>query len=189
MLNSILERDAALFRFLNGHAVSPLWDGVMIFVSGIWPWLIGALCGLGILVWKRRWTWWRPGLIMLTSIGLSDAISAFILKPYFERMRPCRMIEDANVLMGCAGLYGFPSNHAANAAATAVSLILIGGCRPWTMTILGLALAVAYSRIYVGAHYPLDVSAGFLLGTLVAVLVHHLNKQWIKLRQEKTFSS
>jgi undecaprenyl-diphosphatase len=48
-------------------------------------------------------------------------------------------------------------------------------CAPWT---LGLAAAIAYSRVAVGVHFPLDVIAGSALGCLAGWLVHRRGLQW-----------
>jgi undecaprenyl-diphosphatase len=56
----------------------------------------------------------------------------------------------------------FPSGHAANNMAVATVLLLFFPRRGWLY--LPVALLIAYSRIYTGSHWPLDVVAGMLLG-------------------------
>jgi membrane-associated phospholipid phosphatase len=83
--------------------------------------------------------------------------------------RPCRLVPDAAPpIVPCPepGDWSFPSNHATVAGAVAVAVL-------WSSLRLGLlllpvAVAAAASRVVVGAHFPHDVLAGFLLGAVVA---------------------
>ncbi len=76
-------------------------------------------------------------------------------------------MENVRLLVGRKSGYGFPSNHAANMAALAFSLGMFFPRRlPW---LAGAAALVAYSRVYVGVHYPLDVASGFMLGIIIGV--------------------
>jgi len=106
---------------------------------------------------------------MALAIGLSDAFCYRVIKPAVQRARP----ESAGVCVilrtGSHGGYGFPSNHAANAFAGATALgMAVPGLR-WLA--LAVAALIAYSRVYVGVHFPADVVAGALLGILFGVVV------------------
>jgi undecaprenyl-diphosphatase len=83
-------------------------------------------------------------------------------------------------VLPCGGQYGFASSHAANAFALATGLwLLLGQQYRWLGWLFLWAIAVAYSRIYVGAHYPLDVLAGAGIGVLMAWLSAGLNQRFI----------
>jgi undecaprenyl-diphosphatase len=102
------------------------------------------------------------------AIALSD-VSAMALKAVIDRPRPPLRYAEPKTLVSLPHDGSFPSGHAATsfAAATMLSFAF-----PRLAPLLYvLAAAVAFSRVYVGVHYPLDVIAGAILGVLVAVVV------------------
>ncbi|SMB99166.1 phosphoesterase PA-phosphatase related [Hymenobacter roseosalivarius DSM 11622] len=148
-------------------------DAWMIFFTDRFVWFpayfVIALA-LGYL-YKRRARLLLP--LLGLSVLLSDAISSRVFKPYFARLRPCHdpnLSETLNLVHGCGGQFGFISSHAANAFSLAVFLILVLPPRFWLVKILLIvwAVTVSYTRMYLGVHYPSDVLAGTLLGSLAA---------------------
>ena len=108
-------------------------------------------------------------LLLLIAVGLSDFVSASILKPYFERLRPSHSeIEGLILLVNKGGKYGFVSSHAANIfAASTILSFFYNNKKKLCLTI---ALLVSFSRIYVGVHFPGDVIFGGTLGYLIAII-------------------
>ncbi|MFJ8826305.1 phosphatase PAP2 family protein [Streptomyces sp. NPDC102467] len=98
-----------------------------------------------------------------------------LLKSGIDEERPCRAVSGALAsLVDCPayGDWSFPSNHATIAAAAAVGLALA-----WPkvgLLTVPMAILMAFSRVFVGVHYPHDVAVGLLLGTLVTFLVVRL---------------
>jgi undecaprenyl-diphosphatase len=88
------------------------------------------------------------------------------VKAGVERPRPTRTIPQADPLIGAGG-WSFPSGHAATAFAGAVSLSYLW--RRGAPLFLLLAAAIAFSRVYLGVHYPGDVLAGAALGSVVGL--------------------
>jgi len=86
------------------------------------------------------------------------------------------------VLVGkCGGKHGFVSSHAANSFALFFSIFKIFGKKHfWTYFLLGWAIIVSYSRIYLGVHFPMDVFLGGLIGILVSTLIFEINKSITK---------
>ncbi|PWR10878.1 hypothetical protein DKT68_07560, partial [Micromonospora acroterricola] len=93
------------------------------------------------------------------------------LKTVVDEDRPCRAMARAIIAGTCPppGDWSFPSNHATLAGALAVTTLLLS--RRLGLVALPLAALAAFSRVFVGVHYPHDVAAGVLLGALVAALV------------------
>jgi undecaprenyl-diphosphatase len=106
--------------------------------------------------------------IVVACVWASD-LAASLLKVIVDRPRPFDRIPEADPLLG--GIVGnsFPSGHAATSAAGALALSLIAPrAAPYFALLAG---GIAFSRVYVGVHYPLDVIAGALLGFAMAGVV------------------
>ncbi|WP_205500768.1 phosphatase PAP2 family protein [Rufibacter psychrotolerans] len=172
-MDELIALDQSLFLELNSHR-SPFWDAVMVFISNKYVWFpfYAILAGLFLYFYKRR------GLLMVlclgASVGLADFISSGIFKPFFARLRPCHdlALGAVNAVDGCGGRYGFVSSHAANAFAVAIFVILLlpKNQRVFKFLLLVWATAISYSRIYLGVHYPADITFGALVGTGAAWL-------------------
>ncbi len=106
-----------------------------------------------------------PVLLTAGSVWTADLL-ALAIKAGVERERPSLGIPQADPLIRAGG-WSFPSGHAATAFAGAVSLAYLWR-RGWPLFFL-LAAAIAFSRVYVGVHYPGDVLAGAALGTAVGL--------------------
>jgi undecaprenyl-diphosphatase len=98
----------------------------------------------------------------------SADLLAVLLKRIVDRDRPYVVLPEAEPLLRWDASASFPSGHAATSAAGAVILAYLIGARAWSLAIL--AAAVAFSRVYIGVHYPLDVLVGAALGVAVALV-------------------
>ncbi len=120
---------------------------------------------------------WIAVLLLVMTAGTSDLVSSRIIKPAVARLRPCQnpeIREDIIVRIPCGPGRSFPSSHAANHFAVAVFLIGLfrsGKGRFFAPLLLFWAGSIAFGQVYVGVHYPLDVLAGALLGTLIGSLM------------------
>lgn len=199
MLEGLIQADRSLFSLLNGAHV-PWLDPVMVFFSKTWVWLplyVGIAVGL---FWTSRGGTQRAsrvffglsGLVaLLLCFAICDRLGAFG-KDFFERLRPCwdpELSADIHLLEKKGSRYGFPSNHAANAFGLAVLSAAIFRRRLYTVLILLWAAVVAYSRIYVGKHFPLDVCCGALLGIVVALAMAWVLRRWCSSARYKKWLS
>ena len=104
-------------------------------------------------------------LLTAASVWTADVL-VLAVKAGVERPRPATTIPQADPLMGAGG-WSFPSGHAATAFAGAVALSYLW--RRGAPLFFLLAAAIAFSRVYVGVHFPGDVLAGAALGAVVGL--------------------
>lgn len=167
--------DVGLFHFINRGTANPLFDGIMPFVTrGDVVQGVLLLAGGAVLVFayrsrdpQRVRRAWRAVLLAVAAVVICELLTGHVIRPWIARPRPPRALgpEEVRLLVGLGGSYSFPSAHAHNTAAVAV--VLAGYDRRLTWPAVGYAALVAYSRVYVGVHFPLDVLAGSLLGGVV----------------------
>lgn len=132
--------------------------------------------GLALFAVLMLVAWWRarPGASPQTAMALAAplvVVAAFtadtVIKSLVREQRPCRTLHTVT-LESCPALgdWSFPSNHAAIAAAAAVAIWLTH--RRLGAIAIPAALLMAFSRVWVGAHYPHDVILGLIVGAAVA---------------------
>jgi undecaprenyl-diphosphatase len=179
--------DRSLFIFLNGIH-HPFFDFIMFWASDRFIW-IPFYAFLIFLIIKKFGIQSVP---ILFAVGLvviiSDQVTSGIMKPLFERFRPCHnpeLAEYVHLVGRCGGRYGFASSHAANTFGAAMFLwFVFNGTSSFAWVLFVWAGIVSYSRIYLGVHYPGDIFAGSLIGILAAMMVYYLlllyMKKWHK---------
>ena len=168
----LLELDRAFVEAASAFE-HPWLTAVFVVLSAWWvkgPLLVGM--GLCSDLWRRRLP--LAFLAAATATGAASLV-VHLLKQAFDRERPSVADPELGSLVAIPGNPSFPSGHSttAFAAATAVA-ILSPRLRPLA---LGLAAAVALSRVYLRVHFPLDVLAGAVLGAAVGALF-----AWLALR-------
>jgi undecaprenyl-diphosphatase len=178
-LESIKALDEGLFRLLNVEFIHPLLDIFMPWVTE--PknfYLFFVVTSLGLIIWggsKGR----KALVLVLIAILISDQ-STMLLKEQLQRIRPCNAVDNARLLIGCTQSFSLPSAHAANIFSAAA--ILSFTYKKTVPFFLLIAFLVAYSRIYVGVHYPLDVLAGSFLGLISAAVILLIEKEMHRIK-------
>jgi undecaprenyl-diphosphatase len=172
-LETLNQLDTELFLWLNGHYVSWL-DPLMVGATQRNTWIPFYILLIAWLVRVYRKDAIGLILALVAAVALSDQTASALLKPLTLRLRPCHELALQPLIhpvLECGGRYGFASSHAANSFALAMGLWLLVGKRfPVVKWVFLWAFLVSYSRIYVGAHYPLDILAGAGVGVLMAAL-------------------
>ncbi|MCT4582614.1 MAG: phosphatase PAP2 family protein [Flavobacteriales bacterium] len=187
MIEYLENIDQKLLLFINGWH-SPFWDQIMWWVSDA---KFGIPFYLFFLVIAVRFYGWKTGVLMIVmggvAVGLADLSAKYLFKEVFQRYRPSHHLELSKSLHFVnnykGGLYGFVSSHSANMFAIATTLGLFYKAKNkviiyWLLAWAGL---IAYSRMYLGVHYPSDVFVGGILGGLIGWGVYFVsNKSLLK---------
>jgi undecaprenyl-diphosphatase len=188
-MDEFIAKDQKLLLFLNGlgnKSFDPFW----MLMSNKFVWIPLYIIFLYLLYKNYKL---RNFVFILIFIGIGIAISdqlANIFKNDVLRLRPCHtpLLEAKMRLVTCGGQYGFYSSHASNMffIATFLSSLLGKKYKYFTVLIFLWAVIIAYSRIYLGVHFPFDVAYGALIGFLLGGLFSVLAKK--SLRTEKVKS-
>jgi membrane-associated phospholipid phosphatase len=185
--NWLQELDESLFIGIH-HFGNVSWlDPVMLLLRNALTWVPLYIFVLYFVI-RHRTNKAVPFLIgTLICFAIADYGSASILKPLFQRERPCHNDElmlYMHNLIGCGGRYGFPSSHASNHFALAAFWFFVirymGIRRFYWNWVWVWALLICYAQVYVGKHYPLDILAGGVFGILTGFLVSRLFIWWDK---------
>jgi len=179
ILEMVEKLDRDLFVFINHEPGSSFLDSTMLLLRNPLTWIpLYIFMALWSIVKLKKITWIFIFCTLIT-IALTDSITAFILKPFFERLRPCyepRLDGIVRILDGCGGKFSFPSNHAVNHFGLATfwcCVIRKMTGRNWYWLWVW-ALLVCFAQVYIGKHYPGDILGGAIFGGFVAACTYQL---------------
>jgi undecaprenyl-diphosphatase len=184
MIEQLLENDTELFVFLNNLG-STTWDGLWLVITDKLT-FVPLYAILLFLLYKKFGL--KSLLVFVVVVTLmitfTDQITN-VFKRGFERPRPCGeadLIDRIRFIAVRCGKYGFFSGHSSNSMAAAVFAGLM--LKPYYKNLIFILLfwsaVVAYSRIYVGVHYPLDIVCGLAFGAISGFLFYKLAKYLLK---------
>ena len=167
MLDTLLKLDGDILLWIQDNLRAGWLDPIMKFITylanGGALWI--GICVLLLILKKTRTT----GIVCSCSLAVTFLINNIILKNIIARTRPYEVVEGLNRIIGAQSDYSFPSGHSGASFAVAV-VMFIEMPKKYGVPALIVATLVALSGLYVGVHYPLDVIAGVLAGTVYAVI-------------------
>lgn len=171
--------DRELFVFLNSKNV-PWLDGIMIFLSSHTTWAIVCLVVVIIMLFRDRINGKQASLSLIVGVAgtllLNNIVKFIIMRP-----RPGHedLLKDfINQLEEVGRSYSFFSAHSSSSFCLATFSTLYFRNKIYGIVLFAWAMAVAYSRIYVGKHYPLDILVGTLFGILMGAITYwYYNKK------------
>lgn len=186
MLEKILAIDKEWLIYLNNLG-SETYDGFWLLITKQINW-VPLFILLGYLIFKKLGT--KNALyvllFMVLLLTVTDQVTN-LFKNGFQRLRPCNDPEVHSFirLVQIRNSYSFFSGHAANSMAAATFLFLILRRHVKYLGFLFLwPLIFAYSRIYLGLHYPIDIICGYLFGAILGFIMFKL----YQIVQKKTVS-
>ncbi|MFN2539099.1 MAG: phosphatase PAP2 family protein [Mycobacteriales bacterium] len=166
--------DTGDFRFVNDFARHTSWlHGPMVAYANDGVLLFGLLLVTGYLLARRAGSLLGVARALLVGAGvlLAVAVNQPIVHAVNEP-RPYTRLPHALLLVHRSLDASFPSDHATMAGAAAAGLLWAHRRLGWAA--VAAAALMAFSRVYVGAHYPIDVLAGLAVGAAVAALTQQL---------------
>lgn len=174
-LGNLAQLDTTFFLFLNTVFSTTLLNYFFVAITDAHFWIIPGLFAASLFVIKGRQHAVTIVCLALITVAISDPVSSQIVKPIFERHRPCHPdnpVQGAHLLLGFKSSGSFPSSHATNMFAQAMLLTLFYRAK-WPI-FFGFASLIGFSRIYVGVHYPGDVLGGVVLGVTIGFMVYFI---------------
>lgn len=176
MLDSIIQKDKELLIFLNNLG-SEQWDSFWLVITNQFYWAPLFLFIFYLMI--KTFGWKQGGFIILSLIVLVAFSDQFVnlIKDSVQRLRPNNDPEIQHLLRHLKNpqSFSFVSGHATTSTFFAVYVIfLLKNKYRNTFFILLFPMLFAYSRLYLGVHFPLDIIVGILIGVLLAFLYHKL---------------
>lgn len=182
MLEKIIDLDKSLFVFLNNLGSEP-FDGIWLLITKQFNWIPFFLL-LAYILYKKV----TPKQFLITLVFIALMITfcdqaTNLVKNSVERLRPCNDLEikDQIRIVKESLTFSYFSGHAANSTAAMMFMFLIlRRFYKYTYLLFLYPLIFAYSRIYLGLHFPLDILSGFVFGSLVGILFYNLYVKFLQ---------
>jgi undecaprenyl-diphosphatase len=168
--------DLKLFYLINRDSANVIFDVIMPAITArgyllVLPYVFYVLYKGCLFSSKKSRPYLTSAiwivLIAICAIPLAEWVG-HLVKNYVARVRPCHVLDGVRLLVSCPHSLSMPSGHAVSSFAVSLPLFYLTRSfisLPWRLYPLFLAVAIAFSRVYVGVHYPSDVIVGAVLGS------------------------
>ena len=150
-------------EYLRSDFMTPIWKFITALGNAGWFWILLTII---LLIPKKTR---RIGVASAIALFIGSLITNVALKNIVARTRPYEVVEGLNLLVGKAHDFSFPSGHSCASFASAFAIYKTAP-KKYGIAALILASLIAFSRLYVGIHYPTDVIAGIIIGIVSAVI-------------------
>lgn len=180
---TLQQLDMSILLWIQEHlriaTLTPFWKVITFLGNGGWFWLVAAAA---LLVPKKTR---RVGITALLSVAIGFLITNVLLKNIVARPRPFDAYTEIIPLITRPTDFSFPSGH--TCASFACALVLFRMLpKKYGVPAVILAGMVAFSRLYLGVHYPGDVLGGFLVAAFASTLAYHLMQAYQKKAKEQS---
>ncbi len=178
LISWILYQNTLLFYFINNGLNNPFFDFLMPAITNFGSFIaMGIICILMYIFGGENTR--KVALIGLAALLLAN-VAVYLLKSIVAEPRPFLVLPNVIQLASESENYGFPSGHTASSFAVMMviglkyRLNIKGKTYRLKYPLLAFASLIAFSRVYIGVHYPLDVVFGAIVGILSAVFMIYI---------------
>lgn len=181
MLEKIIQLDKELLIFLNGLG-SPAFDGLWLVITKQLNWAPVFLLIFYFLQKKLGWKNFGYYILFTALLILVCDQTCNLFKHGFERLRPCNDEEMKTLIrvVKTSPSFSFFSGHAANSLATTLfGFMILKKYYKHAYLVFLFPLIFAYSRIYLGLHYPTDILTGYVFGAAFGFICYKLYQKYI----------
>ncbi len=181
LLPLIFLEDGPIRILLKDHRIQAIFDLMRILTWLGHGWILAAVAAalFGIGRWRKQLRLKQAAALSLIALAVSG-LAVQAIKHLIGRPRP--KLADQGVLNWGpsfqTGHDSFPSGHAVSAFALAAVLSSFYPAGRWIW--YSLAVLAAFTRVYIGAHFPSDVFVGAALGLLIGIWTARLKLEWLK---------
>ena len=180
----LIDFEGSILLWIQNNLRSGFLDPIMKAITMLGDkGLIWILITLALLIARRTR---KLGVMCAASMVFGLIVTNLIIKNWAARIRPYEMVQGLNCIVPLAKDWSFPSGHTTNSLACAWVLFRKAP-KKFGVPALILAILIAFSRLYVGIHYPTDVLGGALIGLgsacLAMLLVPRMEKRFPKLAE------
>ena len=179
MFEYILKLDKEITLMINGFSFEYI-DYLMVFLSNKYVWIPLYAYLIYFLFKFDKNNILKLITICISAVIISDFITSSIMKPFFERLRPCNndeLLGLIDIVSGCGKKYGFASSHSSTTFSLATIFYYLS--KQKFKFLFFWSLAIGYSRIYLGVHYFGDVVVGLFVGFLTSLIIYRITKKYI----------
>lgn len=164
-MNYLLQLDGNILLYIQDYIrqdwMTPFWKFITSLGNSGWFWIVLSI----LLVIPQRTR--KIGITALAALLIGALITNVALKNLVARIRPYEVVDGLKLIIERQHDYSFPSGHTCASFAAALVYYKMGP-RKWGIPAVVLASLIAFSRLYVGVHYPSDVIGGLLIGVFAA---------------------
>ena len=181
MLEKIIHLDKELLIFLNGLG-SPTYDALWLGITKQLYWAPLFLLIFYLLQKKLGWKNFGYYILFTALLILVCDQTCNLFKWYFHRLRPCNDEEINGIIriVKSSKTFSFFSGHAANSMATTVfGFMILKKYYKHSYLLFLFPLIFAYSRIYLGLHFPSDILTGYVFGAAFGFICYKLYQKYI----------
>ncbi|MDI9257792.1 phosphatase PAP2 family protein [Flavobacterium sedimenticola] len=181
MLEKIVQLDKQVLVYLNGLG-SEQWDGLWLIITKQVYWAPVFLLVFYVLQQKIGWKKFGYYVLFIAVLILICDQTVNLFKYGFERLRPCNDpdINDVIRLVKTSKSFSFFSGHATNSMATTVlTFLILKRYYKHAYLLFLFPLIFAYSRIYLGLHFPSDILTGYCFGGTMGLVAYQVYQKYI----------
>lgn len=174
--------EADILLYIQEHVRNPICDPIFTAITHLGDagicWIILSII---LLCFKKTR---KAGLYSAIALIGSLVINNLILKNLFNRTRPYEVIDGLKCMVAAAHDASFPSGHTGSSFASAIA-IYPNVPKKYGIALIILASLIAFSRVYIGIHFPTDIIGGIITGVGIGMVVNVIGNRIIKNRKAK----